>query len=139
MGIDNSKLSCQPTAGQIVIQNQWFQFQCALKPYSQFGQNPLPNCCNDTGSSYNPLFNQVDDVHIYLFNGDSGDQVGLWTENKLQGSIQVQVNDTFWGAAGPAIQPNHNQSFSFYFVIIPSTAVVHNGETSEATFTGVRA
>jgi len=93
---------------------------------------------NHVGSSYHPLFNQVDNVHIYLFNGDSGNQIGFWDENKLQGSIQIQANDTFWGAAGPNIRPNHNQSFPLYFVIIPSTALVHHGETSEPTFTGVR-
>lgn len=78
-------------------------------------------------------------MSIYLFNGDSGDQVAFWSENKLQGSIQVLANDSFWGAAGPDIQPGHNQTFPFYFVIIPSTATVHNGETSEPTFIGIRA
>lgn len=90
------------------------------------------------GSTRNPLFNQVDDVHIYLFNGQTGDQVYYWEENKLQGSIQVSTNDSFWGAAALNIQPGHNQSFPYYFVIIPSTATVHNGETSEPTFTGIR-
>jgi hypothetical protein len=77
-------------------------------------------------------------VGIYLFSADSGNQIGQWVENKTRGSIQVRVNDTFWGTDGPSIQSGHNQTFSFYFVIIPSTATVHNGETSEPVFTAIR-
>lgn len=98
----------------------------------------LSSTLSHTGNSWHPLFNQVDDVSIYLFNGDSGQQIGHWVENKRQGSIQINANDTFWGAAGSQIQPGHNQSFPFYFVILPTTATVHQGESTEPAFTGIR-
>jgi hypothetical protein len=132
--VSNGILSCAPTADTKVVQNHWTPFKCMLHSGLVYPRSDVAM----PGNTGNPAWNQEDNVDIYLFHADSGEQVEKWTLNKWQGTLPVQANDSLWDARGLQIQTGQNQSFSYYFVIVEQGQAIHQGEPTQATFTAIR-
>ena len=93
------------------------------------------------GNSRLPQYAQTNSVNIYLFHGDSGEQVfsslGYPNPTNRAGDITALVNDTWWGSRGQDYK-GQNISYLFYWVITPSSQSLDSGYLPQATFTAVR-
>ncbi|THV03889.1 hypothetical protein K435DRAFT_851487 [Dendrothele bispora CBS 962.96] len=119
---DNSKISCFPTEDDVFLQDQFATF---------------------VWNSRLPSYAQTNQVDLFLFHGDSNDQV-LHIQNhpnpinQLQaGNFQTPVNDSWWGEEG-ANWNGQNISRPFYWVVIPSTTTLDGSQPTQTHFTAVQ-
>ncbi|KAJ7166338.1 hypothetical protein C8R43DRAFT_191236 [Mycena crocata] len=117
----NEVISCFPTANTVITQHEWATF---------------------VWNSNNPDFAQTNRVDIYLFHGDSLQQV-LKMANHVNprgqaGSVTAQVDDTWWGTRG-ADWAGSNISYPFYWLIARSGESLSDGTLQpQATFSAVQ-
>jgi hypothetical protein len=95
-----------------------------------------------TGNGANPYFAYTNKVNVYLFRADSQQVIQSWpnqsNDQYKAGVVSAQVNDTWWGAQGTNWN-GANQSFPYYFVVIPNNADLSQTTWSpQSTFTAVR-
>ena len=80
-------------------------------------------------------------MNIYLFHGDSGQQVFSHLDypnpTNRAGDITALVNDTWWGDRGTDYK-GQNISYLFYWVITPGGQSLGTNYLPQATFTAVR-
>lgn len=94
------------------------------------------------GNSNNPDFLQTERVDIYLFHGDSLEQI-LAIPNQVNprgqaGSVSRQVNDLWWGTRG-VDWGGSNISYPFYWLIARHGESLDDGTLKpQATFSAVR-
>jgi hypothetical protein len=93
------------------------------------------------GNSRRPQITPKNLVDIYLFHGDSLEQVlffpNVQNPSDQAGYMTSAVNDTWFGAKG--LQWNgSNISMPFYWVLTPSGEGLDGSEIPQATFTAVR-
>ncbi|KAJ7046488.1 hypothetical protein C8F04DRAFT_1323571 [Mycena alexandri] len=117
----NEVISCFPTADVIIPQHQWATF---------------------VWNSNNPDFLQTDRVDIYLFHGDSLEQIFLIADHVnptgQAGWVTAQVNDTWWGTRG-ANWAGSNISYPFYWLIARAGEPLSDGtEKPQTTFSAVQ-
>ncbi|KAJ7726489.1 hypothetical protein B0H16DRAFT_265063 [Mycena metata] len=117
----NEVISCFPTADVIIPQHQWATF---------------------VWNSNNPDFLQTNRVDIYLFHGDSLEQIFLIANHVnptgQAGSVTAQVNDTWWGTRG-ANWAGSNISYPFYWLIARAGEPLSDGtEKPQTTFSAVQ-
>ncbi|KAI0304340.1 hypothetical protein B0F90DRAFT_1625956 [Multifurca ochricompacta] len=116
----NSVRSCFPTTDTIVPQHEWATF---------------------VWNSRLPDLTQTNQVNIYLFHADSGDEVLRVTDEVnpfgRAGSIAKQVNDSWFPNGGV----NFNGtpiSYPFYWVITRSDKTLDGTEIPQSTFSAVQ-
>ena len=94
-----------------------------------------------SGNSRRPDLTQTNLVDIFLFRGDSGQQILYFpnTSNPTDqaGLLTAQVNDTWWGTDGQNWNGS-NVSYPFYWVIIRSDKTLDGNQVAQPTFTAVR-
>ncbi|KAJ7075881.1 hypothetical protein B0H15DRAFT_941424 [Mycena belliarum] len=117
----NDVVSCFPTANTVVPQHQWATF---------------------VWNSNLPDFTQTDRVNIYLFHGDSQEQIlffGNHVNPKGQaGSVTAQVNDSWWGDRGTNWNGS-NISYPFFWIMSRSDQSLDQGtQKPQATFRAVQ-
>ncbi|KAJ6619555.1 hypothetical protein B0H10DRAFT_1172537 [Mycena sp. CBHHK59/15] len=117
----NDIVSCFPNADTIIPQHQWATF---------------------VWNSNLPDFTQTDRVNIFLFHGDSQQQI-LAFENVINpkgqaGSITAQVNDSWWGNRGTNWDGT-NISYPFFWIMSRSDQLLDEGtQKPQTTFTAVQ-
>ncbi|KAJ7060863.1 hypothetical protein C8F01DRAFT_1253343 [Mycena amicta] len=117
----NEVISCFPTADVSIPQHQWATF---------------------VWNSQNPDFTQTDRVDIYLYHGDSLEQI-FAKKNHINpkgqaGSVTSQVNDTWWGERG-ADWAGTNISYPFYWLIARAGEDLDDGTLRpQTTFSAVQ-
>ncbi|KAJ7645556.1 hypothetical protein DFH06DRAFT_1211702 [Mycena polygramma] len=117
----NDVVSCFPTADTVIPQHQWATF---------------------VWNSNLPDFTQTDRVNIYLFHGDSQQQI-LFFENQINpkgqaGSVTAQVNDSWWGDRGVNWNGS-NISYPFFWIMSRSDQSLDEGtQKPQATFQAVQ-
>ncbi|KAF5370984.1 hypothetical protein D9615_010002 [Tricholomella constricta] len=118
----NNIISCFPTADTVVAQHQWVSF---------VWNSRRPEITNTESNL----------VDIFLFHGDSRQQILHYRKvpnpSDQAGRINAQVNDSWWGANG-ARWNGKNQSFPFYWVLIPSDKTLDGNQIAQPTFTAVQ-
>ncbi|KAL0581186.1 hypothetical protein V5O48_000876 [Marasmius crinis-equi] len=116
----NDVISCFPSSNTVYAQHEWATF---------------------VWNSRLPEFTQTDSVNIYLFNGDSRQQLLMLanqTNPRTQaGSVPVQVNDTWWGADG-ANWSGSNISHTYYWVVKRSDQPLDGSEFTQSHFTAIQ-
>ncbi|KAF8517351.1 hypothetical protein BU17DRAFT_91785 [Hysterangium stoloniferum] len=113
----NNVISCYPRSDSPVVQNMPTRF---------VWNNRLPQ------------FSQTNLVDIFLFHGDTDDQVAVWPQLDYPfGHLSVTPNDTWWGARGPLIESGKNQTQNFFFVMVVNGSDPSSG-ISQATFTATQ-
>lgn len=116
----NNVFSCFPTAQTVIPQHQWASF---------------------VWNSRRPDLTQTNLVDIFLFRGDSGQQILHFpnTSNPTDqaGLLTAQVNDSWWGTDGKNWNGS-NISYPFYWVIIRSDKTLDGNQVAQPTFTAVR-
>lgn len=118
--VGNQDLSCYPTAGTTIVQNNWSRF---------------------IWNANYPLFAQRGYVDVYLFQQDTDRLVTSWmSQDNGQGRLSFQPTDSWWAnrPAADNIQPNQNISWPFYFVILASGQPLSGTTSRLATFTAVQ-
>ncbi|KAF9465711.1 hypothetical protein BDZ94DRAFT_298437 [Collybia nuda] len=116
----NEIISCFPRADTVVAQNQWASF---------------------VWNSRRPEITQTNLVDIFLFHGDSRQQI-LHYPNQVNpsdqaGRINAFVNDSWWGANG-AKWNGKNISYPFFWVLISSEKKLDGNQIPQTTFTAVQ-
>ncbi|KAJ7366641.1 hypothetical protein DFH08DRAFT_680431 [Mycena albidolilacea] len=117
----NEVVSCFPTSDTVIPQHQWATF---------------------VWNSNLPDFTQTDRVDIYLFHGDSQEQI-LHFQNIVNpkgqaGSITAQVNDSWWGNRATNWN-GHNISYPFFWIMSRSDHSLDDGtQQPQATFQAVQ-
>lgn len=100
-----------------------------------------PVFTSTAGNSRLPQYAQGGTVDIYLFHGDSGQQVlsrlDYPNPTDRAGDITALVNDTWWGDRGGDWN-GQNISYLFYWVITPGGQSLGANGLPQATFTAVR-
>ncbi|KAJ7069966.1 hypothetical protein C8F01DRAFT_1114778 [Mycena amicta] len=117
----NEVVSCYPTKNTVIPQHQWATF---------------------VWNSNLPEFTQTDRVNIFLFHGDSQEQIlafsNIVNPKGQAGSITAQVNDSWWGDRG-ANWDNANISYPFFWIMSRSDKSLSDGtQLPQATFTAVQ-
>lgn len=116
----NNVFSCFPTAQTVIPQHQWASF---------------------VWNSRRPDLTQTNLVDIFLFRGDSGQQILHFpnTSNPTDqaGLLTAQVNDSWWGTDGKNWNGS-NISYPFYWVIIRSDKTLDGNQVAQPTFTAVQ-
>ncbi|KAI4525543.1 hypothetical protein EV122DRAFT_213069 [Schizophyllum commune] len=118
---DNSRLSCFPTADTVIAQHQYASF---------------------VWNSRLPQYAQRDLVDIYLFQGDTLQQI-LYFPNETNpkygtpGVIRAQVNDSWWGDRGENWDGS-NTTYPFYWVVTPAGNGLDGTETTQTIFSAVQ-
>ncbi|KAJ6557286.1 hypothetical protein DFH09DRAFT_986863 [Mycena vulgaris] len=117
----NDVVSCFPTANTVIPQHQWAAF---------------------VWNSNLPDFTQTERVNIFLFHGDSQQQI-LKFENVINpkgqaGYITAQVNDSWWGDRG-SNWDGANISYPFFWIMSRSDQSLDDAtQKPQATFTAVQ-
>ncbi|KAJ6554915.1 hypothetical protein DFH09DRAFT_1365902 [Mycena vulgaris] len=117
----NEVISCFPTADIVIPQHQWASF---------------------VWNSNNPEFTASDRVDIYLFHGDSLEQI-LFMPDQVNtrgqaGVVRAQVNDSWWGDRG-VNWAGANISYPFYWLISKSGEPLSDGtQKPQTTFSAVQ-
>lgn len=93
------------------------------------------------GNSRRPELTQTNLVDIFLFHGDSREQI-LHIRNQPNPSDQAglitrQVDDSWWGTNGVKWN-GKNISYPFYWVLISSNKTLDGNQIAQPTFTAVR-
>ncbi|KAJ7081572.1 hypothetical protein B0H15DRAFT_450609 [Mycena belliarum] len=117
----NEVISCFPTVNVSVPQAQWTAF---------------------VWNSNNPDFTQAERVDVYLFHGDSLEQILFWPSlvnpKGQAGSVPAQVNDSWWGDRG-SNWAGQNISYPFYFLISRAGEPLSDGtQKPQTTFSAVQ-
>ncbi|KAJ6622700.1 hypothetical protein B0H10DRAFT_2214030 [Mycena sp. CBHHK59/15] len=117
----NDVLSCFPTADTIIPQHELATF---------------------VWNSNVPDFTQTDRVDIYLFHGDSLQQILFFGDQinprGAAGVITTQVNDSWWGGRG-ANWAGSNISYPFYWIISRANVSLTEGtQKPQTTFSAVQ-
>ncbi|TRM64000.1 hypothetical protein BD626DRAFT_547755 [Schizophyllum amplum] len=117
---DNARLSCYPTADADIPQHQYASF---------------------VWNSRLPQYAQRDLVDIYLFQGDTLDQI-LYFSDVINpqfeaGVIRAQVNDSWWGDRG-SNWDGSNISYPFYWVVTPAGNGLDGTETTQTIFSAIQ-
>jgi hypothetical protein len=117
----NDIVSCFPTADTVIPQHQWATF---------------------VWNSNLPDFTQTESVNIYLFHGDSQEQILFFpnhTNPKGQaGSVTAQVNDSWWGDRGSNWN-GANISYPFFWIMSRSDQPLSDGtQKPQTTFQAVQ-
>ncbi|KAF9651624.1 hypothetical protein BDM02DRAFT_3184373 [Thelephora ganbajun] len=116
----NDVLSCYPLLNTTIHQNEWatFVWNSRLPQYAQKGT-----------------------VNIYLFHGDSGEQVFSHLDypnpTDRAGDITALVNDTWWGDRGRNWR-GQDIPYLFYWVITPGSQPLGANYLPQATFTAIQ-
>ncbi|KAJ7163305.1 hypothetical protein C8R46DRAFT_891295 [Mycena filopes] len=117
----NEIVSCFPTSSTVIPQHQWATF---------------------VWNSNLPDFTQTDRVNIYLFHGDSQEQIlsfqNIHNPKGQAGSVTAQVNDSWWGTRG-ANWEGANISYPFFWIMSRSDQSLNDGtQKPQATFQAVQ-
>ncbi|KAJ6455429.1 hypothetical protein C8R45DRAFT_592949 [Mycena sanguinolenta] len=117
----NEVISCFPTADTVIAQHEFATF---------------------VWNSNNPNFLQTERVDIYLFHGDSQEQIlSILDEVNPAGQaghVSRQVNDTWWGTRG-ANWDGTNISYPFYWLIARHGESLDDGTLiPQTTFSAVQ-
>ncbi|KAJ7196122.1 hypothetical protein GGX14DRAFT_673968 [Mycena pura] len=117
----NDVLSCFPTADVEIPQHQWATF---------------------VWNTNVPAFVQTERVDIYLFHGDSLEQIFLFgNQLNLKGQaaqVTAQVNDSWWGDRGSK-WAGQNISYPFYWLITPHGEPLDDGRAiPQTTFSAIQ-
>ncbi|SJX64789.1 uncharacterized protein SRS1_15212 [Sporisorium reilianum f. sp. reilianum] len=118
--VGNEDLSCYPTAGTTIVQNNWSRF---------------------IWNANYPLFAQRGYVDVYLFQEDTDRLVTSWmSQDNGQNRLSFEPTDLWWAnrSAANNIQPNQNISWPFYFVVLASGQPLTGTTSRLATFTAVQ-
>lgn len=120
----NDVISCFPTRGALIPQNQWATF---------------------VWNSQLPQWAQTNLVDVHLFREDTGQLILSWFNqvnppNRRAGTVTAQVNDTWYGDQGNLWSPTSgNVTFPLYFVIVRSDQGLASGNYSpQPVFTAVQ-
>lgn len=93
------------------------------------------------GNSQLPSYAQTNKVNIYLFHGDSNEQIleipNVDNSKYQAGVITLPANDSWWGENGPDFSGT-NTSYGFYFGITPNTTTFDASAHTQTHFTAVR-
>ncbi|KAJ3774727.1 hypothetical protein EV361DRAFT_193498 [Lentinula raphanica] len=112
--------SCFPTSDSVFAQSEFVTF---------------------VWNSRLPSYAQTNKVNIYLFHGDSNEQIleipNVDNSNNQAGVITVQANDSWWGSNGPDFSGT-NTSYPFYFGITPNTTTFDAAAHTQTHFTAVQ-
>ncbi|KAJ7505820.1 hypothetical protein B0H11DRAFT_359931 [Mycena galericulata] len=117
----NEVISCFPTADVVIPQHQWATF---------------------VWNSNDPDFVQSERVDVYLFHGDSLEEI-LFMPDQINpigraGSVTAQVNDSWWGDRG-ANWAGSNISYPFYWLIQRNGESLTDGtQQPQTTFSAVQ-
>lgn len=98
---------------------------------------------NNSGNSRRPELTQINLVDIYLFRGDSRQEVLSFRNqpnpSNQAGFVRAQVDDRWFGEDGLRwSEESGNQSYPFYWVIIRSDSTLDGNEIPQPIFTAVR-
>lgn len=133
----NDVLSCYPTSNTTVHQNEWATFVCT------YSGAPISFRCSHrlSGNSRLPQYAQKGTVNIYLFHGDSGEQVlsrlDYPNPTDRAGDITALVNDSWWGDRGREWK-GQDIPYLFYWVVTANDSSLGANFLPQATFTAVR-
>ncbi|KAJ3850652.1 hypothetical protein EV368DRAFT_66411 [Lentinula lateritia] len=112
--------SCFPTADSVFAQSQFVTF---------------------VWNSQLPSYAQTNKVNIYLFHGDSNEQIleipNVDNSKYQAGVITLPANDSWWGENGPDFSGT-NTSYGFYFGITPNTTTFDASAHTQTHFTAVQ-
>ncbi|KAJ4481953.1 hypothetical protein J3R30DRAFT_3285633 [Lentinula aciculospora] len=112
--------SCFPSADSVFAQSQFVTF---------------------VWNSQLPSYAQTNKVNIYLFHGDSNEQIleilNVDNSNNQAGLITLPANDSWWGEKGPDFSGT-NTSYAFYFGITPNTTTFDAAAHTQTHFTAVQ-
>ncbi|KAF5382323.1 hypothetical protein D9757_008480 [Collybiopsis confluens] len=99
----NNVESCYPQDGSVFVQEEFVTF---------------------VWNSHLPSYAQTNKVNLYLFHGDSNQQIlsqlNVDNPSDQAGQHSFQVNDSWWGSNGPDYSGS-NTTYPFYFGITPNT------------------
>ncbi|KAA1479980.1 hypothetical protein DENSPDRAFT_789777 [Dentipellis sp. KUC8613] len=116
----NNVISCFPTADTVIAQHQWATF---------------------VWNTNRPEITQTNLVNIYLFHGDSGQQIlQILNHNNprgLVGSVTAQVNDSWFPDSGLGWS-GHNISYPYYWVITRADKGLDGDQIPQSTFSAVQ-
>lgn len=135
----NNILSCYPNSNTTVYQNEWATFVCAYPGIHPF---TAPDFTSTLGNSRLPQYAAGGTVNVYLFHGDSNEQVlsrlNYPNPGDRAGSLTALINDTWWGDRGQDWN-GQNISYLYYWVITPGTqTALGSNYLPQATFAAVR-
>ncbi|KDQ62171.1 hypothetical protein JAAARDRAFT_121803 [Jaapia argillacea MUCL 33604] len=116
----NDVLSCFPDSQTVIPQHQWANF---------------------VWNSRVPYFTQTNLVDVFLFHGDTQEQIFHWPNytnpTDRAGYVSVQVNDSWWGDRGVNWN-GQNVSFTYFWVITRSDVGLDGSQIPQSTFTAVQ-
>jgi len=117
----NDVVSCFPTADTVIPQHQWATF---------------------VWNSNLPDFTQTESVNIFLFHGDSQQQIlsfqNVTNPREQAGSVTAQVNDSWWGDRGSNWN-GQNISYPFFWIMSRSDQSLDDGtQKPQTTFSAVQ-
>ncbi|KAG2358342.1 hypothetical protein BDR07DRAFT_1295302 [Suillus spraguei] len=116
---DNSKVTCYPNAGNLVIQHQWA---------------PL------VWNSRRPQLTQFNVAYIYLIDADTNLPILNFSQTNptdAAGEANTPVDDTWFGSKGNSWTPGQNFSYPFYW-IVSNQNTLDGSETTNPTFTAIQ-
>ncbi|KAH9927055.1 hypothetical protein B0H21DRAFT_135448 [Amylocystis lapponica] len=118
--VPNNVFSCFPNEDTVVPQHQWLTF---------------------VWNSRLPQFTQTNLVNIFLFHGDSQEQVLNFTNeinpSDRAGYVTAQVNDTWFGSQG-ANWNGDNITYPMFWLISPNTQSLDGSQLPQPTFAAVQ-
>ncbi|PPQ87817.1 hypothetical protein CVT24_002749, partial [Panaeolus cyanescens] len=116
----NDVFSCFPTADTSIPQGEWASF---------------------VWNSRRPELTQTNLVDIFLFRGDSQQQIlhfhNVENPSEQAGVIRAQVNDSWFGTDGLKFS-GRNISYPFYWVIIRADKTLDGNQVTQPIFTAVQ-
>ncbi|KIY44766.1 hypothetical protein FISHEDRAFT_77176 [Fistulina hepatica ATCC 64428] len=118
--VGNNVYSCYPTSDTTFPQHDYASF---------------------VWNSRSPVFTQTDLVNIYLFNGDTLDELLAWynvtNPTGTAGLLRTQVNDTWWGTSGD-LWDGTNLTYPYYFIITRNDATLDGTQSTLSMFSAVQ-
>ncbi|KIK59400.1 hypothetical protein GYMLUDRAFT_74598 [Collybiopsis luxurians FD-317 M1] len=116
----NNVESCFPTADSTFVQDEFVTF---------------------VWNSRLPSYAQTNKVNVYLFHGDSNEQIlsltNLDNSNNQAGVHAFQVDDAWWGTNGPNYSGS-NTTYPFYFGITPNTTTFDVSAQTQTHFSVIQ-
>ncbi|KAJ7644340.1 hypothetical protein FB45DRAFT_1053117 [Roridomyces roridus] len=120
IGSGNDVVSCFPNANTLIPQHQWAAF---------------------VWNSNLPAFTQTEKVNIYLFHGDSLEQIlfypNVTNPKGRSGYITAQVNDSWWGDRGTNWDGT-NISYPFFWIMSRNDEPLDGSQKPQSTFSAVQ-
>lgn len=81
-------------------------------------------------------------VDIYLYSAESGRGIQNWTSvNDQAGAVDFSPGDGWWEGnerADEVRTGERNQTWPFYFVVVPEGQALNGGEVHQSTFNAIR-